>query len=170
MLSQMLEKETSIPVNYSVIQSHIRGFQIIRSEIETRRKNDECLVHEGEYTYHVETPERRRSHSGICVLQREHGRLLFEGERLQYSKKEDDDKIVETNCRCPWRSHWCQVCDDGRLRFDYSLDVDERTRKAICYLTISDDRMTLSGYYYLLPPFEDNTLNAKHGLIEFKKQ
>lgn len=122
----------------------------------------------GNWNYEVLTPEGERSHSGICKIVQKGSFLKLDGYRKRYRKRLGDS-ITEVATHNHWHSTWCQICCDGKIRVDYIIALEDVKVSAVCVLDISEDGRELTGDYFLLPPFSDTTLNAKHGSITFSK-
>jgi hypothetical protein len=74
-----------------------------------------------------------------------------------------------------WESDWAYICDDNILRLEYHIAIAEPLTggnyiDAVCRLMItSRTPAEMSGRYYMLPPFDESTLNCKWGTITFRR-
>lgn len=133
----------------------------IKKKIVERRKVDGCweyLVHEANNNF---------SHKGYCNIKTCNDRLRISGVRKYTCTL--DQKCEEVNIA--WNATWASVCSDNRLRFDYQITLtDGKFYGAICRVNLPNNKPTeMTGNYYLLPPFDPEVLNCKHGTIKFKK-
>lgn len=128
----------------------------------------------GRWGYEVTTADKEFSHKGDCDIHQERLKVRIQGVRRYTCSLESRRKV----CRAvdiPWGSDWAQICDDNVLRFDYHIAIAEPRRggkyiEAICYLKLTSRKpKEMAGNYYMLPPFNEATLNAKWGSIVFRK-
>jgi hypothetical protein len=128
----------------------------------------------GRWEYRVVTADREFSHNGDCYVHQDGRTVRIQGVRRYTCALKARRKVCKA-VEIPWASEWAQVCEDGVLRFDYHIAIAEPRRdgksiEAICRLNLmggKPDEMT--GKYYMLPPFDEATLNCKWGSIVFKR-
>jgi hypothetical protein len=126
---------------------------------------------DGKWSYEVRNGSGQFSHKGLATIAG-HGTLLsVYGTRLYTC----GDRINDGPCQLrristPWRASWAQFCSDGQMRFDYTIDLAQGKVQGYCIISYDKgDPSTLTGYYYMLPPFEEVLLNARYGQIVFHK-
>ena len=91
-------------------------------------------------------------------------RLFTCGDRI------NDGPCLLRRISTPWRANWAQFCSDGQIRFDYTIDLAQGKVQGYCIISYDKgEPSTLTGYYYMLPPFEEVLLNARYGQIVFHK-
>ena len=129
---------------------------------------------EGRWQYTVETADREVSHKGDCIIQQAGSALRIQGtRRYTCTTAGGGGKCHEVSI--PWSSNWAEVCADSALRFDYHIALPEAHHhgqmiEAICRLRLDTKKpLTMAGNYYMLPPFEESTLNCQWGVITFTK-
>lgn len=77
--------------------------------------------------------------------------------------------MLDSKVHRRWYSEWSQICEDGRVRVDYRIVLEDFLARAVCILDVHAGGQNMSGDYHLLPPFQDKTLNATLGHIEFTR-
>jgi hypothetical protein len=129
---------------------------------------------EGRWQYEVTTSDKEFSHKGDCHIHQEGLKVRVQGVR-RYTCSMEGRRRISKPVDIPWSSDWAQICDDGVFRFEYHIAITEPRRggkyiEAICTLKlISKNPREMSGNYYMLPPFDEATLNCKWGSVVFYK-
>lgn len=128
----------------------------------------------GRWQYVVQTANRELSHKGECTIQQ-----AGTGVRIRGTRRLTCTAVGGGGqCRpvsIPWASDWAELCADGVLRFDYHIALAEPQRhgrniEAICRLRPEAKRPSrMSGSYYMLPPFDEATLNCQWGTVTFRR-
>jgi hypothetical protein len=128
----------------------------------------------GRWQYSVETANREASHKGECVIQQAGRALRIQGTR-RYTCTAAGGGGECREVAIPWNSNWAEVCADSALRFDYHIALPDNTHhgkmiEAICRLRLDTKKpSTMAGNYYMLPPFEESTLNCQWGTVTFTR-
>lgn len=122
----------------------------------------------GQWRYEVVTPAGERSHSGHCSIKQTGRSLEFDGVRTHYRERVGR-RVLDSKVHRRWYSEWSQICEDGRVRVDYRIVLEDFLARAVCILDVHAGGQNMSGDYHLLPPFQDKTLNATLGHIEFTR-
>jgi hypothetical protein len=128
----------------------------------------------GRWEYTVATEQLDFSHRGECTIQQDGERIWITGYRL-YTCALKSRRRIEDPVNQYWETSWCEVCDDGRLRFLYHIDTTDRRREeekihGFCQVPLTERKPSkMSGKYTLVPPFHDETLNCIHGSIKFRR-
>ncbi len=123
----------------------------------------------GRWAYEVHNGSGEFSHKGDCIIRQDGPRLTIQGTRRWTCRHVNGEKVC-VRVNAPWSSKWAQVCGDGRVRFDYSITLSEEHVLGYCSLELHNESGDLmNGFYYMLPPFRPETLNARHGEIIFKR-
>ncbi len=129
---------------------------------------------EGRWEYEVTTASKEFSHKGDCYIRQTGDTVQLQGVRQYTCSLKARRKICQP-VNIPWKSDWAQVCDDNILRFHYHIAIAEPRRggkhiEAICRLELTSQKPTeMTGNYYMLPPFDEATLNCKWGAIVFRR-
>ena len=123
----------------------------------------------GRWSYEVHNGLGEFSHKGDCIIRQDGPNLTIQGTR-RWTCRHVDGKYMCVKVNAPWSSKWAQVCGDGRVRFDYSISLAEEHVAGYCSLEHqSESKDLMNGFYYMLPPFRPETLNARHGEIVFRR-
>lgn len=128
----------------------------------------------GRWEYEVTTADAQFSHKGDCHIHQQYQELQIQGVRRYTCSLKSRRKVCKA-VNISWSSDWAYICDDNTLRFDYSIAIAEPRRggdyiQAICRLELTSTEPTeMTGNYYMLPPFDETTLNCKWGTIVFRK-
>jgi len=126
---------------------------------------------DGRWTYEVRNGSGQFSHKGQATIAGHGMTLSIYGTRFYTC----GDRINDGPCQLrristPWRASWAQFCNDGQVRFDYTIDLAQGKVQGYCIISYDKgDPSTLTGYYYMLPPFEEVLLNARYGQIVFHR-
>lgn len=129
---------------------------------------------EGRWEYTVYTANMEFSHKGDCHIRQKGEQIQIQGARRYSCSLKSRRKVCQA-VNVSWESDWAQLCDDNVLRFEYHIAIAEPHRggkyiDAICRLNITAKRPSeMAGNYYMLPPFDESTLNCKWGTITFTK-
>lgn len=129
---------------------------------------------EGRWEYEVTTASKDFSHKGDCHIRQKGNNIQLQGVRHFTSSLKVGRKVCLA-VNIPWSSDWAQICDDDILRFHYHIAIVEPRRggkyiEAVCRLELTSKKPTeMTGNYYMLPPFDEATLNCKWGAIVFRK-
>lgn len=125
----------------------------------------------GKWGYEVRNGSGQFSHKGQATIAGHGAPLSIYGTRLYTC----GDRIADGPCKLrkistPWHASWAQFCSDEQIRFDYTIDLAQGKVQGYCILSYDkDEPTTLTGYYYMLPPFEEVLLNARYGQIVFHR-
>lgn len=128
---------------------------------------------EGRWEYTVDTADNKFSHKGDCHIRQDGEKILIQGARRYTCLLKSQSRVCQA-VNISWESDWAH-CDDSALRFEYHIAIAEPRRggkyiDAICRLNITSKNPTeMSGNYYMLPPFDESTLNCQWGSITFRK-
>jgi len=128
----------------------------------------------GRWEYTVVTGGMGFSHKGECHIQQDGEKIRIQGARRYTCSLTSRRKICQA-VNISWESDWAHLYDDNILRFEYHIAIAEPHQggkyiDAICRLKITSKKPSeMSGNYYMLPPFEESTLNCKWGTITFHK-
>lgn len=128
----------------------------------------------GRWEYTVVTGGEEFSHKGDCHIRQNGEKIQIQGAR-RYSCSLTARRKVCQAVNVSWESDWAHLCDDNVLRFEYHIAIAEPRRggkyiDAVCRLNITSKKPSeMSGSYYMLPPFDESTLNCKWGTITFRK-
>lgn len=128
---------------------------------------------DGRWTYEVRNSQGQFSHKGDSFVTGDGIKLSIHGTR-RYTcgdRASNDGKCRLRRVSAPWNATWAQFCSDGRIRFNYTIDLPEGKLEGYCILAYEekDNPSELAGYYYLLAPFDERLLNARFGQIVFRK-
>ena len=140
------------------------------SRIDANSANDSIPANEeitGCWQYVVYSPDDNLSHCGECKFLKIGGRLVIRGDRRYRLADAASKSVVRVRSR--WQTDWCEVCQDGELRFVYHIDIQESrasTVKGFCQVAIGPEMI---GTYHLLPPFDADVTNARNGTIIFSR-
>lgn len=127
---------------------------------------------DGRWVYEVRNGSGQFSHKGQAtivghgVIQSIYGTRLYTcGDRT------NDGPCQLRRISTPWRASWAQFCRDGQIRFDYTIDLAQGKVQGYCIISYDkeDPAAPLTGYYYMLPPFQEVLPNARYGQIVFRK-
>jgi len=123
----------------------------------------------GRWSYEVRNGSGEFSHKGDCVIRQDGPTLEIQGTRRWTCRRVNGQNMcVKVNA--PWSSKWAQLCSDRRIRFDYMISLPENHLQGYCSVELQRAPMdSMSGFYYMLPPFNPDTLNARHGEILFER-
>jgi hypothetical protein len=124
--------------------------------------NDEIV---GRWQYVVYSPDDNLSHCGECQFRQVRGSLVISGDR-RFRLADAASKTV-VRVRSHWESDWCEICNDGKMRFVYHIDIQQTTVKGFCQVDLGAPELV--GTYHLLPPFDVDVTNAKNGTIIFDR-
>lgn len=130
------------------------------------------LAHRWEYN--VVSADNAFSHKGDCHIRHEADVLHISGVR-RFTCCPDDGKAACKEVHIAWNSEWAQICHDNVIRFEYVIALPDPHRggqnmRAICRLEWSPDSASeLIGKFYVLPPFDQATLNCNWGDISLRK-
>ena len=123
----------------------------------------------GRWSYEVRNGLGEFSHKGDCVIRQDGPNLAIQGTR-RWTCRRVNGQYMCVRVNAPWSSKWAQVCGDGRVRFDYVIGLAEEHVTGYCSLERQDKSgKVMNGFYYMLPPFRPETLNARHGEIVFRR-
>jgi hypothetical protein len=122
---------------------------------------------QGSWKYTVFAPDGNFSHSGDCEIVFENHQMKMRGVRRFVAGKRSKQRLAVLRT---WHTEWCQVCDDGAIRFTYHIDLPtsnkaQRVLKVMCQVVPTNDHM--DGDYNALPPFEEDIAGATTGRIVF---
>lgn len=92
----------------------------------------------------------------------------MDGVRRLTCQKDASGKTICAPSNCPWHTTWAQFCGDDRIRFEYTIDVDQHQLGGYCKVTFhTNPRDELRGRYCLVPPVPDEVDTARSGEIVF---
>ncbi|HTG35128.1 MAG TPA: hypothetical protein VLB76_19600 [Thermoanaerobaculia bacterium] len=121
----------------------------------------------GEWEYHVETADGTRVHWGHCTVKQEGEELRISGTRTHSLNQKEGNQAIEKKVNIHWTSIWCELCADGKVRFDYGIDLHEGHTVGYCILDYPDSKLEkMSGSYYQLPTQHGKT-DFVYGTISF---
>ncbi len=129
---------------------------------------------EGRWEYTVDTADMEFSHKGDCYIRQDGEKIQIQGARRYTCALKSRRKVCQA-VNVSWESDWAHLYDDNILRFEYHIAIAEPRRggkyiDAICRLNITSKKPSeMSGNYYMLPPFDESTLNCKWGTITFRR-
>lgn len=114
----------------------------------------------GAWNYSVKTGDMQRSHSGDCIVSLSQGEIHIRGHR-RYTWLVSDKKKSYRKVDYEWNTGWCEICNDGYLRFHYSMYLPEPIGRleAVCRVQLLTEsaRWTVSrmeGAFWILPPLK----------------
>jgi hypothetical protein len=115
----------------------------------------------GAWNYAVKTGDMERSHSGDCIVSLSQGEIHIRGHRRNTWLVKDKKKSYR-KVDYEWNTGWCEICNDGFLRFHYSICLPEPIGRleAVCRVqlfTERDWRVTsrMEGAFWILPPLKE---------------
>jgi hypothetical protein len=130
---------------------------------------------QGRWEYEVTTINRDYMHKGWCEIE-QNGRLIKMNGVREYTAKYTDEGLTWVPIVGNWHSDWAEICDDGNLRLEYNIRLNDRNGKpevlhavARMKFGIVKEPKKMQGTYFTLPPFGDHTLNCLHGSLVYIK-
>lgn len=133
----------------------------------------------GAWNYTVTTGDRERSHSGDCIVSLSQGEIHIRGHR-RYTWLVKDKKKSYRKVDYEWNTGWCEICNDGFLRFHYSIYLPEPIGRleAICRVQLLTEHAgwitsRMEGTFWILPPLKQaaRELNTcEYGNIAFTRK
>jgi hypothetical protein len=135
----------------------------------------------GAWNYTVTTGDMEHSHSGDCIVSLSRGEFHLRGHR-RHTWLVNDKQRSYRQVDYEWNTGWCEICNDGFLRFHYSIYLPEPIGRleAVCRVQLLTKRsgwgwktFKMEGLFWILPPLKPaaRELNiCEYGNIVFTRK
>lgn len=123
----------------------------------------------GRWKYEVRDATGEPSHRGELSIAQKGRRLNIHGIR-RFTRRSHGSEITFDPVSIPFMSAWAEICSDNVMRVEYHIDLPEQKVESVWKVRIRQrSPQALTGHYYLLPPFDPATLNARFGVALLQK-
>lgn len=119
--------------------------------------NKPVPVVKGDYKYEMVFNDNKLVYLGQCNIKQDKMVLTVTGER---QKTRNGRK--KTNVSVHWNSNWAELCEDGKIRLDYSINLNGGVRGfAILSGNRSSFKEMMGEFHLLHEPYKCGTVKLK---------